>query len=628
MRSFLIMLLAASVLVACDNSTTPPAENQQAQLSQAAPPVEKNQVSETGRINEWFDARFEEELAFSPIWQSILGRKTAYGEIDDLSNEAAEEQLAWRRKTVAEMQAEFDRSLLSAEAQTSYDIWAYQLERAEAIHAFRTNEYIFHQMHGAHAFLPQVLISFHPVDELSDMEAYISRIKQSGRAIEQLVTRSKENAQTGVRPPHFAFGFVIDEAKKLISGAPFDESGSDNDVWADAQTKIKALMENEKIDQEQADALTQATKDAMLSAWKPAYANLIAWQQEDMANAAKLAAGVGALPNGEAFYNERLANWTTTALSANEIHEIGLAEVARLRAEMESIRMSVGFKGDLPAFFAHLRDSKDDERFYFPNTDEGRLAYIADATAAIDRIKAELPNYFGLLPKADLEVKRVEPFREQDGAAQHYFPGTPDGSRSGIYYAHLSDMKAMPRRELEVIAYHEGLPGHHMQISIAQELDSVPTFRTQADFGSYSEGWGLYSEFLATEMPGSYADPYSQFGRLGSEIWRAIRLVVDTGLHAKGWSEEEAVQYFMANSAGTENQIRSEVQRYLVLPGQATSYKVGMLKILELRAKAKAELGDSFDIRGFHDTVLGGGALPLVILERRVDDWIKAQKVT
>ncbi len=527
---------------------------------------------------------------------------------------------------VAEMQSEFDRALLSPEAQTSYDIWAYQLEEAEAANTHRNSEYIFHQMHGDHAFLPQVLISFHPVDEASDMEAYISRINESGRAAKQLIARSKENAAAGVRPPHFAFGFVIDEATKLISGAPFDESGTDNPVWANANSKIDALLEKGAIDKDQAEAMREATKTALITSWKPAYENLIAWQKEDMVNAPKLSSGVGALPNGKAYYKERLANWTTTGLSADEIHEIGLAEVARLRAEMEVIRNAVGFEGDLSAFFAHLRDSKDNERFYFPDTDEGRVGYITEATAAIDRIKAELPNYFGLLPKADLEVKRVEAFREQPGAAQHYFPGTPDGSRGGIYYAHLSDMKALPKRELEVIAYHEGLPGHHMQISIAQELEGIPTFRTQAGFGAYSEGWGLYSEFLATEMPGSYDDPYSDFGRLGSEIWRAIRLVVDTGLHAKGWSEEEAVQYFKANAAAPETQIRSEIQRYLVLPGQATSYKIGMLKILELRAKARAELGDVFDIRGFHDTILGGGALPLVILERRVDEWVKTQK--
>jgi uncharacterized protein (DUF885 family) len=625
MRSLLTLILASTVLFGCDSSA-PPATETSAIASQPTAVVEDTQPDETARINEWFDTKFEEQLAFSPVFQSILGRKTAYGEIDDLSNEATDKQLAWQRNSVAEMQAEFDRALLSAEAQTSYDIWEYQLQEAEAADKFRKNEYIFHQMHGSQAFLPQVLISFHPVDTLSDMEAYISRINQGGRALEQLISRSKENAAYGVRPPHFAFAFVIEEAGKLISGAPFDESGEDNSVWADANKKIDALVANKTIDDARAETLKQSARDALVTSWKTAYENLISWQKEDMVNAAELAQGVGSLPNGEAYYNERLGNWTTTSLTADEVHELGLAEVKRLREEMDSIRMAVGFDGDLPAFFVHLRESKDNERFYFPDTDEGRLGYIADATAAIDRIKAELPNYFGLLPKADLEVKRVEAFREQPGAAQHYFPGTPDGSRSGVYYAHLSDMKALPKRELEVIAYHEGLPGHHMQISIAQELEGVPTFRTQAGFGAYSEGWGLYSELLAKEMPGTYEDPYSDFGRLGSEIWRAIRLVVDTGLHAKGWSEEQAFQFFMANAAAPETQVRSEIRRYLVLPGQATSYKIGMLKILELRARAKTELGDSFDIRGFHDTILGGGALPLVILERRVDDWIKSQK--
>ncbi len=223
-------------------------------------------------------------------------------------------------------------------------------------------------------------------------------------------------------------------------------------------------------------------------------------------------------------------------------------------------------------------------------------------------------------------VKRVEPFREVDGAAQHYYPSTPDGSRPGIYYAHLSDMDAMPKTELEVIAYHEGLPGHHMQIAIAQELEGVPEFRKQAMFSAYSEGWGLYSEWLAREMPGTYTDPYSEYGRLTSEMWRAIRLVVDTGLHAKGWTQDQAVEYFAQNSSIPLPAIEAEVRRYITWPGQATSYKIGMIKIQELRARAERELGDAFDIRAFHDAVLGGGAMPLTLLERRIDQWIAEQK--
>ena len=268
---------------------------------------------------------------------------------------------------------------------------------------------------------------------------------------------------------------------------------------------------------------------------------------------------------------------------------------------------------------------RDGSQFYFPDTDEGRQEYIDAAEDKLGFIDERLPQYFGILPKADLVVKRVEPFREQDGAAQHYFPGSPDGSRPGIYYMHLSDMTEMPKTQLEVIAYHEGNPGHHMQISIAQELEAVPTFRTQAGFSAYSEGWGLYAELLAKEM-GAYNDPYSDFGRLSSEIWRALRLVVDTGLHSKGWTEQQAIDYMMANSAEPQESVTSEVQRYIVWPGQATSYKVGMLKILELRERAESELGDSFDIKSFHDTILGGGAMPLAVLERRVDSWIETMK--
>jgi uncharacterized protein (DUF885 family) len=454
------------------------------------------------------------------------------------------------------------------------------------------------------------------------MDAYINRIREAGRALRQLIEVSKRNATEGVRPPRFAFDFVIDESTKIVTGAPFDESGTDSAVWADAKGKIASLQKNGAIDQARATKMLDEARAALVGPFRGAYLDLIAWQKEDRSKAPEKAAGVSALPRGSAYYNERLANQTTTTMTADEIHRVGLAEVARLRQEMEAIRKEVGFAGDLKAFFAELRDNKDDPRYFYPDTDEGRNAYLRDAIAAIDKIKAVLPKYFALLPKADIVVKRVEPFREQPGAAQHYFPSTPDGARPGIYYAHLSDMKAMPKSELEVVAYHEGLPGHHMQIAIAQELSGVPTFRRQARFTAYSEGWGLYAEWLAREMPGTYEDAYSRFGRLGSEMWRAIRLVVDTGLHAKGWSQQQAVDYFLENSATTEAQAESEVRRYLVLPGQATSYKIGMLKIQELRRKAETALGDRFDIRAFHDTILGGGALPLTILEKRVDRWI------
>ena len=581
-------------------------------------------ADETARINAWFDKKFEEQLAFSPIRQTMLGRKS--NTIDDMSLAAQDKRIAWLRRSVAELKKSFVYAKLSPEAQTSYDLWVYQLTQAEAALPFRTNAYIFDQMSAIHAFLPQLLIAFHRVENPTDLEAYVNRIREAGRAIGQLIEISKKNSVEGVRPPRFAFDFVIEESQKILTGAPFDENGTDSAVWADFKAKVADFEKKGSLDAAKAGALLDDARAALTGPFRTAYQNLIAWQQEDRARTSEKTTGVGALPNGAAYYRERLANQTTTTLSADQIHKIGLDEVARLRGEMEAIRKDVGFEGDLQAFFAEMRDKKDDPRYYFPDTDAGREAYLKEATSAIDKIKAVLPKYFGLLPKADLVVKRVEPFREQPGAAQHYFASTPDGSRPGVYYAHLSDMKAMPKSELEVVAYHEGLPGHHMQIAIAQELQGIPMFRRQNIITAYAEGWGLYAEWLAREMPGTYQDPYSRFGRLGSEIWRAIRLVVDTGLHAKGWSQEQAVQYFLNNSATTDAQARSEIRRYMVLPGQATSYKIGMLKIQELRRNAEAALGSRFDIRAFHDTILGGGAMPLTILEARVDRWIASVK--
>jgi len=579
-------------------------------------------TTQTECLNEWFEAKFEEQLAFSPLTQTALGRKTAYDQIDDFSAEAQLEQLEWMRTATAEMEGNFDYDELSEEAKLSYDMWKFRMEQAERGYEFRDQAYILHQMGSWQSGLPTFLLTQHKVDDESDMQAFITRIGGIGGAMDQLLARAQANAEAGTRPPRFAYDAVIKESQNLTTGAPFDD-GEPSALWQGVETHLSALVEAGTITQERAEELRGEASTALTEKFAPAYGRVIAWFKEDLPNTDEQAKGVSELPNGKAFYTASLKEMTTTDLSADDIHQIGLNEVKRIQDEMRAIMEKVEFEGTLQEFFEFTRT---DPQFFYQDNDTGAQEYIAQAKKHLDFIEGKLPEYFGTLPKAPLEVRRVEPFREQDGAAQHYFPGTPDGSRPGIYYAHLSDMTTMPIPELESIAYHEGNPGHHMQVSIAQELEGVPKFRSQGGFiSAFGEGWALYTELLAKEM-GGYEDPYSDFGRLSSEIWRAIRLVVDTGIHAKGWSEEEAVKYALDNSPNPEGAVRSEVQRYFVLPGQATSYKIGMLRIQELRAKAEEELGDKFDIRGFHDTVLGGGAVPLSILEKRVDQWVESLK--
>lgn len=582
---------------------------------------EEASAAESARLNSWLDEQFQQHLDFSPQWKTRLGDKSDYDQLDDVSEEAARELLEWRRNSVAQMRSSFDYELLSDEAKTSWDVWEYALERAERAAPFERHNYIFGRG-GPQASLPNFMINYHKVENSDDMHAYLSRLRAMADVMQQYLMRTQRAVEDGIRQPRFNYDFAIAEIDRVTSGYPFQESDDASPLWNDVQTKLAALGESASISAREAEAFAEDARAALMDVMKPAYDEVRAWLQADRPNASEEAHGVWALPNGEDYYKARLFLMTTLDLSADEIHETGLAEVARLRQEMEAIKEAVDFQGSLAEFFIFMRE---DEQFYFPDTDEGRQGYLDLAEEYLAGMAEKLPDYFGILPKADLEVRRVEAFREQDGAAQHYASGTPDGSRPGIFYAHLSDMTAMPKYQLENISYHEGNPGHHMQISIQQELSDIPRFRTQYGYTAYSEGWGLYAEALGKEM-GFYEDPYSDFGRLAGEIWRAVRLVVDTGIHARRWSEEQAVQYFLENSPQPEAAVRSEIQRYITTPGQATAYKIGMLKIQEMRANAQQALGERFDIRGFHDTVLGGGALPLPVLEARVQRWVQTMQ--
>jgi len=585
-------------------------------------------VTESDKLNKWLEKRYDEKLHFSPVELTAQGSKHRYDEIDDFSLSAKHQQLKWLAATVRILQSDFEYAKLNDEAKTSYDTWVYNYGIEKEGARFWEHDYLFEQMAGVHAFLPTFLMNYHKVESEADMQAYIARISGIAKAYRQFLTRTEVAAEKNIRPPRFTYDIVIEQTQKLLTGTPFDTTGNPAPLWADAETKVAALVDSKQLSRGAADLLLADVKVALLNEFQPAAQSIIVFLLGDKKNASESPQGVRALVDGEAFYAHQLKKITSTELTAEAIHQLGLSEVERLRSEMVALKETAGFKGSLSEFFVLLRDSKDDERFYYPNTDEGRQAYLDRATAVVNNIKRELPNYFGLLPKADVVVKRVEAFREQDGAPQHYYPSSPDGTRPGAFYTHLSDMSAMAKNMLEVVAYHEALPGHHMQIAIAQELEGIPKFRRQADYEkttAYVEGWALYTEYLAKEMPNTYQDVYSDFGRLTTEMWRAIRLVLDTGIHAKGWSEQQAIDYFAANSPQPIAKIRAEVNRYFVLPGQATAYKIGMIEILRLRKQAKVRLGDKFEIKGFHDTVLGGGALPLNLLERRVDKWVEAQ---
>ncbi|MFO7745352.1 MAG: DUF885 domain-containing protein [Psychroflexus sp.] len=573
-------------------------------------------------LTSWLDEKHEESLQKSPLRLTALGRKDRYGELDDMSLEALKEEAEWMQKSVEELKTEFDYEQLDQQGQLSYNLWIYQNERKQKEVKYAPMEYVFDQMTSIHTRLPNMLINFHKVDSLEDMQAYISRVEKIDRATNQLLDRAKSQAENNILPPRFALEIVQKQSKSLITGQPFEEGEEVSAIYKDMLKKIDDLVVNESISEEKADELDIASRKALLESFKPSYEKLIAWTEKELPNTEETPTGVSRHENGTEYYSYKLNASTTTDLTADEIHNIGLKEVKRIKEEMKLIKDEVGFEGDLQAFFKFV---DEDDQFYFPNTDEGRQAYLDLATKYIDEITEKLPDYFGILPKAELQVKRVESFREQDGAPQHYMAGTPDGSRPGTYYVHLSDMTSMDKTTLEGVAYHEGNPGHHMQISIAQELEDIPKFRTQGGYNAYVEGWALYSEKLAKEM-GQYENPYYDFGRLVNEIWRAIRLVVDTGLHSKGWKEADAIQYFKENSSISDNAIKAEVRRYMVIPGQATGYKIGMLKIGELRQKAEQELGENFDIKSFHDLILGNGALPLIYLEKQVDTWIEKNK--
>ncbi|QCZ94114.1 DUF885 domain-containing protein [Salinimonas iocasae] len=606
---------AVSTIMAC----SPAEENTQQTTAKAETTSEQsaqNTQSESERLNAFFERTFEEDLKRSPLYQSYLGYKWDYGEWDDFSEEANDEAVAIAKNRLEELE-NFDTEALSDKEKLSVQLYRYQLELNLKNDEFRHHSYVVNQFRGPHTMVPSFLINIHRVADKSDAQAYISRLDKVDDLFSQVIDQMNLREEAGVFPPDWSYDQMIQAAKNVTTGAPFDDSDKPSTIWEDINNKIDAL----DIKDTEKQNLREEAKAALLTSVKPAYNDLVA-AFENQQKKTPEGDGVWRLPDGDKWYKNRLSHYTTTDLSADEIHQIGLDNVKRIHNQMKEIMKEVEFDGSLQEFFTFMRN---DEQFYYENTQEGRDRYLKEAKAHIDEMRDALPEYFGLMPKADMIVKRVEEFREQSAGKAFYQSPSQDGSRPGTYYANLYDMKDMPTYQMEALAYHEGIPGHHMQRAIAQELEGVPMFQKFLSATAYTEGWGLYSEELAKDM-GFYKDPYSDFGRLAMELWRACRLVVDTGIHDKEWSREEAIEYLKKNTPNPENDSVKAIERYIALPGQATAYMIGKLKIMELRDKAQQELGDKFTFAGFHDEVLKDGPVPLSVLEEKINTWIKDTK--
>ena len=607
------LLLATSALVAC--ATAP--EGAPAPAAAPAAATATDPAAEDARLLAFLDRAFDESAARSPETLTGLAIKQRYDELDDYSDAENIAQRELAEAQLARMKAQFDYEALSPAGQLSYRLFENNVLRGRENFPWRWHGFPISTNGTPAGQLPIFLINQHRIDSVADAEAYIARLEEVERVMDEIAANVRRQAELGIVPPKFNFAPARADARKIVTGAPFDD-GADSALFADFKKKVTALTAPPEVK----ERLIREARAALTGPFKSGYDTFFALLDEIEPKATGNN-GAWSLPNGAEYYANRLRLYTTTDLGADEIHAIGLAEVARIQAEMEKIKQRVGFEGTLQDFFRHIKTSP---QFKYPNTEAGRQQYLTDAKGYIAQVMEVAPRYFLRLPKAELEVRAVEKFREGTASVAFYNTPAPDGSRPGIYYVNLADMTQVLKPQIEGISYHEGAPGHHFQLARQQELQGIPKFRRFGGYGAYIEGWGLYAERLAKEM-GFYQDPYSEFGHLSLELWRAVRLVLDTGIHHKRWTREQAIDYFRDNSLLSEADIVREVERYFNWPGQATSYKIGQLKIIELRQKAQAALGDRFDIREFHEVVLGNGALPLDVLEAQVDAYITDKQI-
>ena len=571
---------------------------------------------EVKKARQFFESVFQDSVLDSPEFQASLGYKSNYDKWDDITWQASRQRAYRAKDDLDYLEKNIDFDKLDENTKISYRLMVKRLQRKIDNDNFIFHNYLITHRGGKHSSIPSFLINYHRIDEEQDVKDYISRLRNVEPLMDDLILQLKLRQDVKKIAPAFVFPQAIKTSENIISGYPFEETKKQNVIYEDFMKKLNAL--------EMSDALKlryQSEMEAVLvTIVNYSYRKLITFLEEQQ----KLADnnhGVWKFEDGEEYYQHTLDGYTTLGLTAQEIHEIGLSEVERIHGEIYEIMEKVNFDGTLKEFFDFMRE---DDQFYYPEGPEGRQMYLDQVQVVVDTLSNRIEELFYGLPSIPLQVKPVEAYREASAGIAFYQRGQADGSRPGTYYANLYRMRDMPIYKLENLAYHEAIPGHHMQISIQLEVEDMPSFRKYGGYSVFAEGWALYSETLPKEI-GLYKDPYSDFGRLSGELWRACRLVVDTGVHHYKWTREEGIEYYMNNTANPEGDCIGMVERHIVWPGQAVSYKIGMIKVQELRAYAEKELGDKFFIQEFHDIVLRNGSVTMDILEDIVYSWVDSK---
>ncbi len=582
-------------------------------------------------IRHFYDRVFIEFAMGNPEMVTSLGIPVLYDIYkDDLSD--ASDKKNWQdfnklKKDYATLLSyNFDRQ--SKENQLNTKIFGWFLGSQVDGEKYFYYGYPINQMFGVQSNLPSMMESSHRLEDKSDVEAYISRLSKFGTKFDQVLEGLRISEEKGIIPPQF----VIDRVLSEMTGFTGQKVSENIDLEVEDKDPVKSNILytnfNSKIDNieditdgEKEEYKRQVENEVRTTVFA-AYNTLISYFQ-NLKSKATTDDGVWKFPDGDNYYQYQLTLNTTTTYTPEEIHQIGLAEIQRIKEEMWTILQTEGYADTTKTIGEIIQAVNKEERFLFQNNDDGRKEVIARYNEILAEISEGLEDAFDIKPKAALEVKRVPEFKEEGSAGAYYEQPAMDGSRGGIFYANLRDVTETVKFGMKTLAYHEGIPGHHFQIAIQGELEGVPIFRTLGLFTAYTEGWALYSERLAWELGFYNDDPFGNLGRLQAEIFRAVRLVVDTGIHYKRWTREEAIEYMIASTGMTTSEVVTEIERYIVMPGQACAYKIGMMKILELRERAKSALGDKFDLKEFHNVVLKNGAVPLEILDELINEYIE-----